>query len=128
MTESDFSGHKRAAVQFLQMVVAGQIEEAYAEYVDMQGKHHNPFFPAGFTALKHGMLENRGRFPDEKILIKNVLEDGSLVAVHAHVIPNPEAKGLATVHIFRFEGDKIVEFWDVGQPMPESSQNGDGMF
>jgi predicted SnoaL-like aldol condensation-catalyzing enzyme len=32
------------------------------------------------------------------------------------------------VHIFRFRGDKIVELWDLGQEVPESSPNENGMF
>lgn len=42
MTESNTQAHKQAAVQFLQLAVAGRIDEAYQKYVDMNGKHHNP--------------------------------------------------------------------------------------
>jgi len=31
------------------------------------------------------------------------------------------------VHLFRFEGDRIVELWDIGQPIPDSSVNANGM-
>jgi hypothetical protein len=43
---------KQAAVQLLKLVVAGRFDEAYQEHADLRGKHHNPFFPAGFPALK----------------------------------------------------------------------------
>jgi hypothetical protein len=36
--------------------------------------------------------------------------------------------GFATLHLFRFEAGKIVELWDLGQPMPAESPNKDGMF
>lgn len=49
--------HKQAAVDFLQRVVAGDIDGAYQKYVDMKGKHHNPFCAAGFEGLKKGMIE-----------------------------------------------------------------------
>ena len=29
---------------------------------------------------------------------------------------------------FRFQGDRIVELWDLGQPVPEKSPNENGMF
>jgi len=32
------------------------------------------------------------------------------------------------VHIFRFEHNKIVELWDIGQPQPEQMANAFGMF
>jgi len=31
------------------------------------------------------------------------------------------------VHIFRFEGERIAELWDLGQPVPDGSPNEDGM-
>jgi predicted SnoaL-like aldol condensation-catalyzing enzyme len=32
------------------------------------------------------------------------------------------------VRIFRFEGDRIVELWDVGQQAPKNSPNDNGVF
>ena len=49
---------QEAAVQFLQMVVAGKIDEAYQKHVDMHGKHRNLFFKSGFPALRDAMKEN----------------------------------------------------------------------
>ena len=46
------SDYKKAAVEFLQMVVAGDIEKAYEKHVDMTGKHHNSFCPAGFEGFE----------------------------------------------------------------------------
>ena len=62
---NNIQARKQAAVQFLQLVVAGQIDEAYRRYVDLSGKHHNPFFPAGFPALKKAMIENHVQFPNK---------------------------------------------------------------
>lgn len=31
-------------------------------------------------------------------------------------------------HIFRFQGDRIVELWDVWQEIPKDSANEHGMF
>jgi predicted SnoaL-like aldol condensation-catalyzing enzyme len=41
---------------------------------------------------------------------------------------NPDDRGGALVHIFRFHGDRVVELWDIGQPVPEDSPNENGMF
>ncbi len=129
MADSDnIQARKQTAVQFLQLVEAGDIDRAYQKYVDMHGKHHNPLFPAGFPALKQAMIENHAQFPNKQLTVKNVLGDGDLVVVHSHIVPSPGEKSVAAVHIFRFQGDKIVELWDCGQPVPIDSPNKDGMF
>lgn len=126
--DSNTQDRKNVAVQFLQLVVAGRIDEAYQRHIDMEGKHHNPFFPAGFPALKKGMIENHAQFPGKQLAVKNVLGDGDLVAVHSHIVMRPGDSGVAAVHLFRFQGDRIVEMWDCGQPVPAESSNEDGMF
>src|SRR5262245_3122172 len=80
---------KETAVQFLELVVAGRIDEAYQKHVDMAGKHHNPYFPAGFPALKQAMIENHAQFPDKRILVKHIVAEGDMVAVHSQVTLNP---------------------------------------
>jgi predicted SnoaL-like aldol condensation-catalyzing enzyme len=122
------SDHKKDAVAFLQMVVAGEIEQAYRKYVDMSGKHHNPYNAAGFPALQKGMLENDKQFPRKQITVKHVLGDGDMVSVHSHVVLKSGEMELATNHILRFAEDQIVEMWDCAQVMPKDSLNKDGMF
>jgi predicted SnoaL-like aldol condensation-catalyzing enzyme len=119
---------KRTAVEFLHQAVAGDIDAAYQKYVDPKGKHHNAFFSAGFPALKKGMIENHAQFPNKEITVKNVLGDGDLVAVHSHLVMRAGEPGIAVVHLFRFQGDKVVEMWDCGQAVPADSPNKDGVF
>lgn len=124
----DNNARKQAAVGFLQLVVAGRIDEAYEKHVDLHGKHHNFFFPAGFPALQKAMILNHTQFPNKQFIVKNVLGDGDLVAVHSHIVLRSGGPGIATVHLFRFHEDKIVEMWDVGQPVSADSPNKDGAF
>jgi predicted SnoaL-like aldol condensation-catalyzing enzyme len=119
---------KQIAVDFLHLVVAGQIPEAYRKYVDMQGTHHNPFFRAGFPALQEAMAADHTKFPDKRITVRNVLGDGQFVAVHSRLDFGEDERSYATVHIFRFHGDRIVELWDLGQAVPPEAPNEDGMF
>ncbi len=128
MTESTIQNHKQTAVQFLKLVVAGHIDEAYQKYVDMKGKHHNPFFPAGFPALQKAMKENHTQFPNKQITVKNVLADGDLVAVHSELALSPGGDRMVVVHLQRFQEDKIVELWDCGQTVPADTPNKDGAF
>jgi predicted SnoaL-like aldol condensation-catalyzing enzyme len=120
--------NKDAATDFLKMVVAGDIERAFAKHVDMKGKHHNIYTPAGLAALKKGMIENEVQFPNKKFDIKHVVEEGDMVAVHSHLALKTGELELGVLHWLRFEGDKIVEFWDLAQQVPKDLVNKDGMF
>jgi predicted SnoaL-like aldol condensation-catalyzing enzyme len=126
--ENAVHDRKQVAQQFLELVVAGNIDDAYRKYVASDGKHHNPFFPAGFPALREAMKENHVQFPNMRLTVKNVIGDGDLVAIHSHIVLRPGETGVAVVHLFRFRGNKIVEIWDCGQPVPADSPNQDGMF
>ena len=124
----DNNTRKQVAVKFLRLVVVGRIDEAYEKHVDMRGKHHNPYYPAGFPALKKAMIDNHVEFPGKQIAVKNVLGDGDLVAVHSHIVLRPGETGVTVVHMFRFQGDRIIEMWDCGQSVPTDSPNKDGVF
>jgi predicted SnoaL-like aldol condensation-catalyzing enzyme len=119
---------KELAVRFLELVVSGRIDEAYERFIDTAGKHHNPYFPAGFPALKRAMIENHARFPDKRIAVKRIIAEGDMVAAHSQVTLNPGDKNIAVVHLFRFQEGRIVELWDIGQPIEPDSPNRDGMF
>ena len=129
MTNRDsILAHKEQAIDFLQLVVAGKIDEAYENYINIHGRHHNLYYSGEFTSLKKGMLENHAQFPNKRLMVKNVLGDGDLVAIHSHIILKAGDPGMVTVHIFRFEEGKIVEMWDIGQAIPVDSPNRMGAF
>lgn len=89
---------------------------------------HNPMAASGRDAaiafLEPFMKSN----PGVSYSIKRIIADGNLVAVHSHVKFSPEDRGVAVVDILRVEGCKVVEHWDVVQPVPEKSANDNGMF
>ena len=129
MTHMDISEpNKQAAVEFLQLVVSGRIDEAYKRHVDMGGTHHNPFFRSGFSALRQAMIEDQVRSPTKQLLVNHVLSDGEMVAVHSHLILRAGEADMTVVHLFRFHDSRIVEMWDCGQPLPADSPNEDGAF
>jgi predicted SnoaL-like aldol condensation-catalyzing enzyme len=66
---------------------------------------------------------------DARCEIKRVFADGDYVILHSHwygLSDNP--RGEAVVDIFRLEGGKVLEHWDVIQPIPETSANTNTMF
>ena len=119
--------NKQSALEFLQLIIAGKIDEAYQKYADMSGKHHNTFTPAGFEALKQGMKDNDAKFPNKKLEVQHALADGNLVAVHSKLTLRP-AMELIAIHLLRFDNGKIVELWDCSQPVPKDLPNKEGVF
>jgi predicted SnoaL-like aldol condensation-catalyzing enzyme len=120
--------HKEVATSFLQMVASGQIREAYEAYVSPDFRHHNAYFKGDRGSLMVAMEEAQQNDPMKALDIKSAIADGDRVAVFSHVKQSSQDRGAAVVHIFRFEGNQIVELWDVGQMIPEDSPNENGAF
>jgi predicted SnoaL-like aldol condensation-catalyzing enzyme len=51
-----------------------------------------------------------------------------MVVTHSLHKTSPEDRGTAAADIFRLEEGKVVEHWDVLQPVPESAANDHPMF
>ena len=115
-------------MSFLQLAASGRAQYAFARHVSPNFRHHNPYFAGDAQSLMTAMDENARQNPDKRLDVLRALEDGDLVAVHSRVQHKANDRGAAVVHVFRFEGDRIAELWDVGQPVPEESPNGNGMF
>ena len=122
------TSHKTAAESFLKLVASGDVRRAYDTYVGKGFRHHNAYFPADAVSLMKGMEDDARKNPQKQIEIKQTIEEADRVAVFSHVRHNPGERGAALVHIFRFENDRIVELWDLGQEIPENSPNEIGMF
>ena len=118
---------REIAISFLKNAASGRLDEAYA-LVASNFRHHNPYFPGDAESLKAGMADAHKKFPDTALVVKHVLEDGDLVAVHSHVQHSANTLRIAAVHMFRFEGDEIAELWDVAMEAPQDSPNENGMF
>lgn len=121
--------HRKAhALDFLKLASSGHVQEAYAKYVHPDFVHHNPYFAGDRASLMKGMEENHAQFPQKVFTPLHVLGDGDLVAVHGKVQLTPGGPEIALIHIFRFNGEKIVEEWEAAQAPVEGSQNLRGLF
>ncbi len=119
---------KEIALSFERLVISGQIREAYDKHISPTFIHHNPWFKGDRASLLRGMEDNAARSPDKGYRVQRALEDGDLVVIHARIQPSPTMSEMSVVHIYRFAGDKIVEEWDLGQPLPDNSPNENGLF
>ena len=123
----DSSSNKKIAISFLKNAASGKLDEAYTR-VSPEFQHHNPHFHGDTESLKAGMADAHKQFPNTKIDVQRAIAEGDLVVVHSRVQHALEQPAIAVVHIFRFEGEKIAELWDVGMEVPKDSPNENGAF
>lgn len=119
---------KEIAIAFLREASAGSVREAYEKYVHPSFRHHNPYFKGDRDSLMKGMLDSAAQHPEKQFEVLRFLEDGALVAVHARLRLKPGDPWLALIHIYRFEGDLIIEEWESSFQVPEDSPNVNGPF
>ena len=119
---------KEIASDFLRLASSVNVRDAYAKHAAPDFRHHNAYFPGDAQSLMLAMEENAKKNPGKSLKIVHALQDGNLVALHSHVTHNAEERGYALMHLFRFEGEKIAELWDIAQEIPKESPNEHGMF
>ncbi len=102
--------------------------EAVEKYGGSRYIQHNPQAPDGFEAFVQFVEGFTTQFPQLSLDIKRAVAEGDLVATHGLLKTSPEDRGTAAADFFRLEDGKIVEHWDVLQPVPESAANDHPMF
>ena len=118
---------KDIAESCLKLASSGKVREAYERYVHPDFRHHNAYFPGDRESFLRAMEDNAKEFPNKSYETLRSLEDGDLVAVHGKVELSPESRW-SVIHIFRFEGDKIIEEWEASQQVLSDSPNKNGIF
>ena len=119
---------KEIAVSFLKLAASGKARKAFSRYVHPRFVHHNPYFKGDADSLLAGMEESAVELPKRVFEAVRVVEEGELLVVHAKVFLKSEMPEFALMHIFRFEGDLIIEEWEAAQEVPAQSLNENGMF
>ena len=89
---------------------------------------HNPGAADGPEGFRKFIGFLREKFPNSRSEIKRSFVDGDFVILHVHAVREPGARGNAIIDIFKLENGKVVEHWDVVQPIPEKPANTNGMF
>ena len=89
---------------------------------------HNPVIDDSKDGLTAFFREFWKKHPKTEYDLKRIIAEGDLVAIHYHWVVEPGVFERAIVDIFRIEDGKLVEHWDVVQPMPEKSVNKHPMF
>jgi predicted SnoaL-like aldol condensation-catalyzing enzyme len=102
--------------------------EAAERYGGSHYIQHNPQAPDGFEAFVQFVEGVTAQFPQLSLEIKRAVAEGDLVVTHSLLKMSPDDRGSAVADFFRLEDGKVVEHWDVIQPIPESAANDHPMF
>jgi len=103
-------------------------DEAVARYVGSKYVQHNPMAGDGPGPFIEFVTAYTGQFPQLNVDIKRLIAEGDLVVTHSLLTTSPDDRGTAAADIFRLEDGKVVEHWDVLQPVPETAANDNTMF
>ena len=120
---------KRVVLDFFDLAFVNREPARAAEqFLGRQYKQHNPTAPDGaevFPDLINGLFTQA---PEASFHLKRAIAEDDLVVLHYNLRFSPDDLGQAVVDIFRVEDGRIVEHWDVMQPVPAESANTNGMF
>jgi predicted SnoaL-like aldol condensation-catalyzing enzyme len=120
---------KEVTVNFMTaFYIDKKVREAFETWVDPEYIQHNPMAATGRDAAVAFLEPFFADNPGISYSIKRIIADGDLVAVHSHGKFAEGDRGVAVVDILRVKGCKVMEHWDVVQPVPEASANENGMF
>ena len=120
--------NKKTVAAFYDAALNQKDFDAAAKYLGPRYTQHNPVAADGPEGLKAFIAFLKDKFPNNRSEIKRIFADGDYVIVHVHAVREPGTRGNAIVDIFKLENGKVVEHWDVIQPVPEKAANSNGMF
>ena len=120
--------NRQAVLAFYEKGLNQKNADAALAYVGDRYTQHNPNGQDGPEGFRKFIAFLREKFPNSHSEIVRSFVDGDYVILHVHAVREPGTRGNATVDIFKLENGKIVEHWDVVQPIPETSANNNTMF
>jgi predicted SnoaL-like aldol condensation-catalyzing enzyme len=120
--------NKKLVLEFYDAMIGRKDFEAGRKYMGATYKQHAPYARDGHEGLREFVDWFRNNFPNHRYEIKRVIAEGDYVMLHVHGMGGPNPYGEAVVDIFRVENGKVVEHWDVIQPIPEKLENPNGVF
>lgn len=127
-TDAKREANKQTVREFYEAGIVRKDFAAASKLIGDRYVQHNPLIADGIEGFRSFLDELRTRFPHLRAEVKHLFAEGDFVIGHVHGVREPGQRGSAIIDIFRLEDGKIVEHWDVMQPIPEEAKNPNGMF
>jgi len=118
----------KAVLDFYDVIVNGQQYERAGEFLDDNYIQHKPEVEDGPEGVLNFMRWVYEQSPQHRARIVRSFVEDNYVILHVHIMNAAEAPNLAVMDIFRVEDGKLMEHWDVVNPVPETARNSNGVF
>lgn len=126
--------HRNITIEFFKLIKEEKFKESL-RFFAADCKTHNPYVSGSMENLVDAMIVANKDFREQnkepEFAVKHILADKDFVAAHTELLNSkskPSEGGLRQVHLFRFEDDKIVEYWDITQQVLPNMPNARGAF
>ena len=126
--ETQQEANRKTVLAFYEKGINQKDADAAIAHMGDRYVQHNPNAADGPEGFRKFIGFLREKFPNSRSEIKRSFVDGDYVILHVHAVREPGTRGNAIIDIFRLENGKIVEHWDVAQPVPENPANNNTMF
>lgn len=126
--QSRAEDNKRIVIDFYEAGLNRKDFAAASRHFGQQYIQHNPMSSDGRDGFAKFLEYLRKEYPSSHSSIRQAFADADYVILHVLEKLRPDDSGNAIVDIFRLEDGKIVEHWDVKQPIPSQAANRNGMF
>jgi predicted SnoaL-like aldol condensation-catalyzing enzyme len=120
--------NKATVVAFYNKALNDKDAEAAIALMGPTYTQHNAIIPDGKEGFRQFFAAFKQKYPQSRSSIVRVFADGDYVILHVHLVREPGTRGEAVMDIFRLDKGKIVEHWDVLQPIPENLPHSNTMF